>query len=110
MAGICGPVIQQLMGGDPAAKASAYRLASPADHLPLGIRHLLVGALFAPQMRAYADAAAARGDEIRLLEPPRATHVDIINPATPNGTAVLDFILANAFSRPGSPPRSHSVP
>ena len=49
---VCGqPVIVPLMGGTPADKPDAYRIASPADHLPFGVRQLLVEAELGPLMK-----------------------------------------------------------
>lgn len=96
-----GPAIVPLMGGTPAQKPQDYRLASPADHLPLGVRQLLVEAVFAPIMQPYAAQARASGDTVDVLTPPGATHHDIIEPGTPNGAAVVDFIVSKAFPPPG---------
>lgn len=97
---VCGqPVIVPLMGGTPAQKPEAYRTASPADHLPLGMRQLLVEAELGQFMKPYAAAATAAGDPVEVLEPTGANHFDIITPATPNGKAVVDFILAKAWPR-----------
>lgn len=101
----CGgePVIVPLMGGTPAERPGDYGVASPADHLPLGLHQLLVGADFAPLMQPYVKAAQASGDRVDLLEPKGANHFDIVTPGTPNGEAVLDFIAAKALAAP--PPR-----
>ena len=97
---VCGqPVIVPLMGGTPAQKPDAYRTASPADHLPLGMRQLLVEAELGPFMKPYAAAATAAGDPVEVLEPTGANHFDIITPATPNGKAVVNFIMAKAWPR-----------
>ena len=92
-----GPVIVPLMGGTPADRPAAYDIASPADHLPLGMHQLLVGAAFAPLMRPYAAAARAAGDPVDALEPAGADHFDIVTPGKPNGDAVLRFIAAKAL-------------
>lgn len=100
----CGmPVIVPLMGGTPAEKPAEYRLASPAEHLPLGLRQLVVAADFTPIVLPYADAARKAGDPVEVLQPANANHFDIVTPALPNGTAVLDFIAAKAFAAPVVP-------
>lgn len=99
---VCGqPVIVPLMGGTPADRADAYRIASPVDHLPLGTRQLLVEAELGPLMKPYAAAAKASGDTVEELVPPGANHFDIITPGSPNGKAVADWIAARAFAGSG---------
>ncbi|WP_162242938.1 alpha/beta hydrolase [Sphingomonas sp. Leaf412] len=95
---VCGtPVIVPLMGGTPAEKPAAYRIASPADHLPLGMTQLLVEAELGGFMKPYEAAARKAGDRIEVLEPAGANHFDIITPGSPNGRAVADWIAAKAF-------------
>lgn len=90
-------VIVPLMGGTPAERPAEYKLATPADHLPLGMRQLWVGADFAQLGRPYVAAARASGDPVDVLEPPNANHFDIVTPGLPNGEAVLDFIATKAL-------------
>ena len=95
---ICGrPVIVPLMGGTPADKPAEYKSASPADHLPLGTRQLLVFGALGPMMQPYAAAAKAAGDTVETLAPPKANHFDIMTPGTANGDAVVEFIATRAF-------------
>ncbi|WP_375404198.1 alpha/beta hydrolase family protein [uncultured Sphingomonas sp.] len=90
---VCGePVIVPLMGGTPAEKPDAYRAASPAEHLPLGLRQLLVVGEFGPFMAPYAQAAKAAGDPVEVLSPAGANHFDIVTPGTVNGDAVANFV------------------
>ena len=96
---VCGrPVIVPLMGGTPAAKPAEYKIASPADHLPLGVRQLLVFGALGPMMQPYAAAARAAGDPVETLAPPKANHFDIVTPGTANGDAVVEFIAMEAFA------------
>lgn len=98
---VCGaPVIVPLMGGTPAERPAEYALASPQQHLPLGLKQLVVGAAFAPLLRPYIAAVRAGGDSVEAIEPPAANHFDIVTPGTPNGDAVLDFIAAKALRTP----------
>lgn len=95
---VCGkPVIVPLMGGTPAERPAEYRLASPAEHLPLGMRQLLVMGEFKPFMGPYADAARKAGDPVEVLTPIKANHFDIVTPGLPNGEATFDWVVANAF-------------
>lgn len=97
---VCGrAAIVPLMGGTPSERSDAYRLATPADHLPLGLEQLLVQAELGPFMTPYAEAARVAGDDVRVLTPAGANHFDIITPGVPNGEAVADFIEAEAFRR-----------
>lgn len=52
---VCGqPVIVPLLGGTEAEKPAAYRDASPIDHLPLGMRTLLVKGALGFSMEPYS--------------------------------------------------------
>lgn len=96
---VCGkPVIAPLMGGTPSEKPAEYKLASPSDQLPLGVKQLLVPAALAFTMTPYAEAAKAAGDKVEVL-PAGNDHFDIITPGTPNGDKVIDFIATRAFAR-----------
>ena len=100
----CGrPVIVPLMGGTPAEHPAEYAIASPADHLPLGVRQLIVPADFTPFMQPYIAAARASGDAVEVLAPPNANHFDVVTPTTSNGAAVIDFIVSRAL--PTTPAR-----
>ena len=95
---VCGkPVIVPLMGATPAEQPDRYKIASPADHLPLGVRQLLVEGELGPLMKPYAAAAKAWGDSTTVLEPAGADHFDIIVPSTPNGAKVVEFIVSNSL-------------
>lgn len=97
---VCGkPVIVPLMGGTPAEQPERYKLASPADHLPLGTRQLIVEGELGPLMQPYAAAAKAKGDDTEVLAPAGADHFDIIVPDTANGAKVIDFIATRAFTK-----------
>jgi len=110
---ICGrPVIVPLMGGTPSERPAEYRMASPQDHLPLGIPQLLVEADLADLMKPYFAAVKASGDQVHTLAPHQANHFDIVTPTSVNGRAVIDFIVSHtlaAQNRPGEsvrPPRT----
>lgn len=96
---VCGrPVIVPLMGGTPEQKPAEYRIASPQDHLPIGISQLLVEGDLGDLMKPYVAAAKLSGDKVLVLAPAGANHFDIVTPATPNGQAVIAFIANNAPS------------
>lgn len=96
---VCGqPVIVPLMGGPPDKQAEAYAMASPADHLPLGMRQLLVMAAFKPFMTPYAAAARAAGDGVEVIEGGE-DHFEVVTPSTADGRKTIDFIVDRAFAR-----------
>lgn len=93
---VCGkPAIVPLMGGTPEAKPAAYRTATPADHLPLGVRQLLVLGEFKPLMMPYAAAARASGDTVDVVALDGADHFNVIDPATAIGRATVEAIVAH---------------
>jgi acetyl esterase/lipase len=79
---ICGsPVITQLMGGAPEARADRYRAASPVEMLPYGGRQtFLGGAMFGSQVDAYATAAKRAGDDVAAAHLAKAGHFQFIDP------------------------------
>jgi acetyl esterase/lipase len=98
---VCGrPVIVPLMGGTPTQKPAEYRIASPQDHVPLGIPQLLVQSDLADLMKPYVAAAQASGDKVLTLAPAEANHFDVVTPSTSNGKAVIDFIVTNTLNNP----------
>ncbi|WP_440846177.1 alpha/beta hydrolase family protein [Sphingomonas sp. 22176] len=92
-----GPAVVRFMGGTPAEKPAAYALASPQDHLPLGVHQLIVVGALAAQMAPYVQAALASGDTVVKLAPGGADHRNVLLPDTPQGKQVADFIAAQAF-------------
>lgn len=84
-----------LLGGTPAEVPERYAVASPAALLPLGVRQLLVhggrdDVVPPAQSRAYAQAAAAAGDEVELVELPDADHSDVIELEHPAWAQVVE--------------------
>jgi acetyl esterase/lipase len=78
-------VVTSLLGGTPATRPERYAQASPIKLLPYGLPQVLVLGTyeeFVPMtlMRAYADAARAAGDSVRLVLVPGAGHFEIANP------------------------------
>lgn len=87
------------MGATPAEQPGRYRLASPADHLPLGMRQLLVEGELGDLMKPYAAAARAAGGPIEELAPAGADHFDIVTPGLPDGAKIGDFIVTRAVAK-----------
>jgi acetyl esterase/lipase len=101
---VCGrDVIVPLMGGTPAERPEAYRLATPADNLPLGLRQIFVPADLAGLMRDYIEASRASGDEVQVLTREGADHFNVLVPSNPIGGAVVDLIVAQAFPERSRP-------
>ena len=74
-----------LLGGSPGERPERYAVASPAALLPLGVLQVLVhgtedDVVPPAQSRDYADAAAAAGDDVELVEVAGADHFDVVEP------------------------------
>jgi acetyl esterase/lipase len=75
-----GGAVERLIESDPPS------VASPIDHLPLGVPAVLAHVIDDPvvpvdQSRRYAMAARAAGDQIELIEVEGADHMSLIDPA-----------------------------
>lgn len=91
---VCGqPVVVPFMGGTPQDLPDAYRIASPQDQLPLGVRQLLVEAELGPLLQPYVAAAMASGDPVTSLVLEGADHFAPIVPGRPVGDRVVDAIV-----------------
>jgi acetyl esterase/lipase len=79
---ICGsPVITQMMGGTPAARADRYRAGSPVEMLPYGGQQVfLAGAMFGSQVEPYTEAAKKAGDNVAATHFAKAGHFLFIDP------------------------------
>lgn len=78
-------VITTLIGGTPTSVPERYAQASPIKLLPLGIPQVLVIGEhedFVPRqfVDAYAKAATAAGDSLRLIIVPRVGHFELASP------------------------------
>jgi acetyl esterase/lipase len=84
--GLCrDSVVTMLLGGTPATVPDRYAQASPIKLLPLGIPQVIVigeheDFVPRPLVEAYALAAAAAGDSLRLVVIPRVGHFEIASP------------------------------
>jgi acetyl esterase/lipase len=82
-----GGAARSMMGGGVGALASRYADCDPAELLPLGVPVTLIHGAeddsVPPAMsRAYADAARAAGDDVRLVELDGVEHFGVIDPAS----------------------------
>jgi acetyl esterase/lipase len=103
-AGVCGEVVDRLMGGGPDEVAERYAVASPMQLVPLDVAQLLIigshDTSWAPSGRAYAEAARAAGaDRLEVIEAPESGHFEMIAPPSSTWPLVLDA-LERAFSSP----------
>lgn len=92
--GVCGNVIDRLMGGSPARVPERYRDVTPAMLAPIGVPQvLIIGALdrsWGPAGRAYQPIAEAAGDtQVRFVEAPASGHFDVIAPTTTTWPLVM---------------------
>jgi acetyl esterase/lipase len=81
---LSGGVVRRLLDGTPEERPDRYRLASPAERLPLGVPILLVhGALddIVPPVisERFAEAARAAGDDCTLHVVPGEDHMGHID-------------------------------
>jgi acetyl esterase/lipase len=78
-------VVRELLGGTPEDYPERYAATSPADLLPLGVPQILIhGELDVPvpfaTCRAYAERAAASGDDVTFIGLPDTGHFEIVDP------------------------------
>jgi acetyl esterase/lipase len=95
--GVGGQAVARLLGGTPVTVAERYALASPAALLPLGVPQVLVhgaadGAVPVAMSRTYVDAAAAAGDEARLVEVPDEGHMACLDTQSTSWRAAAEAI------------------
>ena len=92
--GVCGNVIDKLMGGAPVEHADRYRHAMPSAMAPIGVRQtILIGKRDSSWRwvgEAYAEKARAAGDDqVELILAPEAGHFEVIDPASSTWPLVI---------------------
>lgn len=92
--GVCGNVINRLMGGSPAEHPDRYAAASPMQLVPIPVPQVLVIGVhdrtWAPIGRLYLSVARARGDSTTLaVDAPDAGHFDLLAPTTTTWPIVI---------------------
>jgi acetyl esterase/lipase len=85
-------VVEEFLGGSPAAVPERYRAASPIEMVPIGVRQRVIHGdrdevVPVAMSRAYVAAARASGDDCTLTEPQGAGHFELIDPLSGGGTA-----------------------
>ncbi|MGQ0766391.1 MAG: alpha/beta hydrolase family protein [Gemmatimonadota bacterium] len=96
-AGVCGKVIDRLMGGSPAAVPDHYASVSPFTMSPIGVPQFLVIGLrdsaWAPSGRSYVARARSVGDtSITVIDAPESGHFDLLAPETASGALTLEAL------------------
>ena len=99
--GPAGPVAQ-FLGGMPNEVPDNYDAASPREHLPLGVRQILIHGT-ADEDVPYAQSAAfaeAAGEEAELITLPGAGHFEPIDPQArewPRTLGAIQALLASGY-------------
>lgn len=98
-AGVCGNVIDKLMGGSPSAQGDRYAQASLMQLAPIDTpTEVVIGAAddsWRPVGEAYLRRAAERGDrKIHSVVVPGAGHFDVIAPFAPAWKDVMAGLRA----------------
>ncbi len=101
----CHGAVDRLMGGGPEARPERYADGSPAARLPLGTPIVLVNGAADPivsadGVRAFAQAAAAAGDDVRVNIIPGAGHFEPSVPGSSAWSVVLDALTRLVQSYP----------
>lgn len=90
-------VVEAFCGGTPLVRRDAYRLASPAARLPLGVPQLLVHGEADDTVPSelsvrYAQAARAGGDEVTLVLRSADGHFEHLDPGSVAWGAVVAWL------------------
>jgi acetyl esterase/lipase len=92
--GVCGGVIDGLLGGSAEDFPDRYDAVSPMRLMPSGVpQRLVIGALdgWAPAGQAYYDAAIADGgSDVTRVEAPESGHFEMIAPTSSTWPIVLE--------------------
>ncbi len=99
-AGLGRGAAQELLGGGPDELPAVYRVADPAARLPLRVSQRLLHGVEDDTVpvghaRAYAERAAAAGDDCLLVQL-ACGHFEPIDPRGSAGAVVLDTVLTIA--------------
>ncbi len=89
--------VRAWLGGSPDDVPERYRCASPIEHLPLGVPHVLIHGLDDSVVPAalsteYAVAGAAAGDDVTYIPIPGADHRAMVAPTGAAWAAALNAI------------------
>lgn len=91
--GVCGRVIEGLMGGSPEDLPERYGQGSPMQLVPIGVPQVILTGgrdrRWGPSGHAYAKVAQEAGDEVELLEIEAAGHFEPVAPGSVAWPAVV---------------------
>jgi acetyl esterase/lipase len=95
--GVCGNVIDKLMGGSPQSVPDRYRDVSPTQLVPIGVRQILIiggqDRAWGPSGRVYQRTVVAAHDAlVGFVDAPVAGHFDIVAPTTSTWPLVIDAL------------------
>src|SRR5262245_24710931 len=101
--GVCGGVIDRLMGGSPETFPERYRDVSPALLAPIRVPQVIVvggqDRTWGPGGKAYyASALAAHDSLVRMVDVAEAGHFDVVAPTTAAWSVVMQA-LRDSFGR-----------
>ncbi len=94
--GVCGQVIDKLMGGSPTQVPDRYSDGSPTQLNPLVPQILIVGAhdrSWGPVGRSYFEAVRDSGVEVQLRVAPDSGHFEMISPESSTWPMVKEAAL-----------------
>ena len=97
--GVGGTVVSELIGGSPSQYPQRYRVASPAEMLPLGVRQIILhgtedDVVPIDLSRRYMCAARAAGDTAELIELPGVGHMEYLDPDSGAHATLRQWLLA----------------
>jgi acetyl esterase/lipase len=95
---LSGNVVEEFLGGSPTQVGERYRIASPMEMLPMGVKQRVIhgdrdDVVPMAMSRAYVAAARSRGDDATLTEADGAGHFELIDPRTSAWAQVRDTII-----------------
>lgn len=104
--GVCGDVVDRLMGGSPSRLPERYAAAAPSERLPIGVEVVLVNGAHDPwaetaDIAAFARAARAAGDRVEVVPAPDSGHFEMITPGSSTWPLVRDAARRLAGLEPG---------
>lgn len=91
--GTCDRAVTRLLGGSPESVPDRYRWTDPVRFAPLAVPQIVLAGrhdeTWSPPARRYARQAAARGDDVTLIEAPDSGHFELIDPDSTTWPLVL---------------------
>lgn len=91
-------VVEEFLGGSPAAVPEQYRTTSPMEMTPLGVNQRVIhgdrdDVVPVSMSREYVAVARKSGDDATLTEPEGAGHFELIDPRSSAWVQVRDTII-----------------